>query len=247
MAYASRDRLRRECAGIDLDRLATGGELEAIMDDALDVAEKQVENLTARRRGGFNHNTDASISVNGTGLPVLRLSVHQYVPLLDVSAITIDDDAQTLTDFVWDEDGCIEYQWSSSRIAATTMGTLCEFPPGSKNIGLTIDWGYEEVEEPVEVATCLIAKARLLSQIATARDPTEAAIPPGVIQAQVGEHMFRFGPRGQYGEAIAACKTEAKELLAPYVLDVMSAPRTRRGYRGLQTPDASLAHYRADD
>lgn len=245
MPYATRADLREECEGIELSRLGDGATVEGILDTELDRADLWAENMTLRRAGAFNNNTSASISVDGTGLPVLLLARYGYVPIISVAAISIDDAAQTLTDFVI-YDTHIEFGWSGADVSATTQTAVSYFTPGSENIDVTLNWGYAAVPELVNAAVVLRAKGRLLRRISMARDPTDAAVPPGVVRYQAGEFSVQFDSRGQYGPQIKACDCDALDCLKSFILETVTAPRGRRGYRGFDTSDAALAHYRTD-
>ena len=244
MPYGNRDGLVRECTGLPLDRLGDWGVVEQILDDELDAATLFVEDICNRRSGGFNNNAAAAISVDGTGSSVVRLSVDRYVPLLSLSALVIDGTTQTLSNFVTYPDGRVEFARDGTN--AGTAGTLATFTPGTQNIDLTITWGYATTPEMVIRAAYILAKAALMDRIADAIDPTDASVPPGVLQWQMGEYSVRFDKDGQYGPQVKRATARAKRYLGPYVLVTMTAPRGRRAYRGSETSDATLARYRAD-
>lgn len=244
MPYGDRDGLVRECTGLPMDRLGDWGVVEQILDDELDTATELVEDLCNRLSGGFNNNAAAAISVDGTGSSVIRLSPDRYVPLISVSAIVIDDTTQTLSNFTIYDDGRVEFARDGTN--AGTAGTLATFTPGTKNIDLTITWGYATTPDMVIRATYLLAKAAMMDRIADAIDPTDASVPPGVLQWQMGEYSVRFDKDGQYGPQVKRATKRAKTYLRRYVLVTMTAPRGRRAYRGSETSDATLARYRAD-
>jgi hypothetical protein len=243
MSYGDRAGLRRECAGVDLDRLAEGGELDKILDDELDRATLRLEEYCNRLPGGFSNNTAETISIDGTGTSFLRIRPYRYVPILTVTAITIDDESQTLTDFTIYDD---HIEWKRRGTSIDASSVYASFLPGTKNIDVTLTWGYATTPPAVIAAEYMLAKERLLSRIAAAIDPTSTAVPPGVEQWQAGEYMVRFPKTGQYGAQMQDCYKQARMYLRPYVLVVMGGPRGRRAYRGSESSEAELAHYRPD-
>ncbi len=246
MAYGTLAGLRKELTGLPLGRLAEGGLLQEILDDEWDTAQKQVEDICGRRENAFEDNQDAAISLDGSGADFLLLEQEGYVPLNDVSAVSIDDSVQTVTDFKWTARGLLEFDRTGSITGTTSTTLFATFTPGSQNIDLTIDWGYASVPDQVVRAVYLCGKIAILQRIADAIDPSDAAIPPGMQRFQSGEFVLHFDKDGQYGAQMRNCYKRVKRLLARYILDVMEAPRGRRAYRGTGPNEQARAHYRTD-
>ncbi|KKM64126.1 hypothetical protein LCGC14_1504520 [marine sediment metagenome] len=246
MAYGNMDDFERELSGVDMGRLGDGATLIEILDDELDTARETVDDICQVRAGGLELNSATSISLDGTGAHFIRLSPYGYYPLIDVTAITIDDDSQTLTDFKWDTDGNIEFDRTGTFSGATSRTLVSSFMPGSQNIDLTIDWGYATVNNRVVRAVYLCGKAAILERLSMALDPTEAAVPPGTQRWASGEFSVQFEKDGQYGAQMRNCMKRASKLLDRFKLNVMEAPGGRRKYRGTGTTEDARAHYRTD-
>lgn len=240
--YGNLDDFKAELAGVDVDRLATGGVLDKILDDELDRATLRIEAYCNRRSGGFNSNVDTTFTLDGTGISTLRLSESKYVPIISVSDVSIDSSSQTLTNFTtYDEH--IEFKRRGDTIDSTSV--YASFLPGTKNISITLTWGYATTPPAVVAAEYLFAKERMLSKIATAVDSTNTAVPPGVDRWQTADYMVQFGKRGQYGAQMEDCVRMAHEYLRAYCLVIMTGPRGRRTYRGTGTSESEMAKYGA--
>lgn len=246
MAYGTVEGLKKELTGLPLTRLAEGALLQEIIDDEWDTAQREVENICARRDNAFESNEGVAITLDGTGTEFMLLEQAGYVPLNGLSAVSIDGDAQTVGDFKYTLGGLIEFDRTGTFTGATSTTLVSTFTPGSQNIGLTIDWGYTSVPDQVERAVYLCGKARILQRIADAVDASDAAIPPGMQRFTSGEFNLHFDKDGQYGAQMRNCRKDVKRLLAGFILVVIEAPRGRRAYRGTGPSQEARAHYRTD-
>lgn len=149
----------------------------------------------------FDYHEDVDVALDGTGRESMNLANLGFNPLVDVTAITVSNSEQTLTNYRWYSEGRLE-------LAAAAGPTYIDwysgpiFPRGTQNVELTLTWGYESCPDDIQMAQAMVVAASLL-QIIQQSDGVDDTIAGSLQQIQYGDLRISMGnKRGAYAYAI---------------------------------------------
>ncbi len=222
--YCTVDEVRRQVLRVEIDvqesplgALLSSASFNDLVETYLVGARHWVE---APEQAGhdFELHEDVEVYLSGHGESGLNLAPLGFVPLVEISGLTISGSAQVLnTDYVADSRGLLKQAWVSS-----SQRTL--FTRGFQNITATLTWGYESYPEDIKLAQALKATADLLRFVE--RSDVEN-VPGGMTQIRYGSDLvINTGTQGRYSRAIKDLEEQARRICLRYqhVKAVLGAP-----------------------
>lgn len=142
-----------------------------------------------------------TVELDGTGTRVLLLAPLGLTPVLAVSAVAVSGKALSADDWVF-------YPEEAAIVLAASSRFGSRFPEGSRNVAVTLDWGYEAT--PADV---VVAQAKLVAAELIARNSGETG---GVEAVSLGDYTVRYGSAGRFAYSVRRLVAEANEAVARY-------------------------------
>lgn len=142
-----------------------------------------------------------TVELDGTGTRVLLLAPLGLTPVLAVSAVAVSGKALNADDWVF-------YPEEAAIVLAASSRFGSRFPEGSRNVAVTLDWGYEAT--PADV---VVAQAKLVAAELIARNSGETG---GVEAVSLGDYTVRYGSAGRFAYSVRRLVAEANEAVARY-------------------------------
>lgn len=232
--YCSKDDVRVYLAGVAADD--EGSPFEALLsrpkiDESLTKYNQVVKKLIDRRcHRDFDYHEDVEIAVDGYGTDVLDLKTLGFAPLLELSALTIDDTTEDTDNYlVYQEDAKIARTSYVSADTATSLQGVMTFSPGRQNIEATITWGYSSVPIDVEMAAALWAGALLLNPADAIQDLRAPGTATMLQSVQYGDLKIGMGStNATYSGLATRLRKEAHRLLNGYIIPIVVGADPKR-------------------
>jgi len=218
-----------DAEGDALEAWTTGENVSSVIASQLTPTRMRLDDAVGT---DFGYHENVDVALDGPGTERLSLAQWGFVPLLDVTSITISDSDQTLTDYVWDESGLIT--------PVDYYGGYPVWARGNKNIELTLTWGWESPPADVVDAQAKMVAIHILSVIRAAQ-VAEPGVGGGYQRVQFGELTFSQYREGRYAPTIKEWKEDIKRVIAKYRNVLVS--HSHPAVYGL-TPGTRLAYYR---
>lgn len=190
----------------------------------------------------FDYHEDVEIAVDGDGGEWADFGRWGFKPLLELSALTISDEAQTVADWLIYADGRIARVNNPGEGSVIPVPWTRPFPYGRQTVEATITWGYTEANIPADIkfACALKAGQRIFRISDYNRDNNDPGAMGGVQAIQFGDVRITTGAGGVYTRLARALKDDYQEIINRYRTIRVSSPDLRR------TSDPGLtrrAHY----
>ena len=232
--YCSADDIAVYCAGVGADD--EGDFLEAFEHMTQGRVQKKLDKLLARakeridRRIGhdFEYHEDVDIVVDGNGQSELLLAALGFIPLEDLSAITVDEYAGSADDYKVYEDGRIARETTTTLETETIPVWGTAFPRGKQNIELTITWGYSSVPGEIEQAAAYLTGHYIMNEVAALRDQSVPGTSGGYESISYGDLKISQGQMNPYVKLAKWYKSQAYEIINSYFIPLVTAPDTRK-------------------
>ncbi len=233
--YCSPDDVRVYLAGVAVDD--DGSPFEALLsrpriDESLTKWSKVAKKLIDRHCGrDFDLHEDVDIAVDGPGSDVLDLKELGFVPLIDLTALKIDDDEENLDDYlVYTDDAVIaRTTYQNTETHVFLRGTR-SFIVGRQNVEATISWGYESVPIDVEAAAAYWTGALLLNPLDAATDNRAPGVNAMARSVNYGDLRIDLGATHPgYFKLAERLKAKAKEFLSGYTTTVVLGAAPGKG------------------
>ena len=157
---------------------------------------------------------NVSVSVDGTGSQFLPLGQYGFRPVLDMTALTIGDSVEDVTDYEVDE-------WQGLLRPTDNYQGYVIFSRGNRNIDLTLTWGYHSAPEDIVDANAMLAAARLLPLVG-ASDLAQPGALGGIQTVEFGEMRIRQYEQGRYTPLIKQYTAEAQRIARDYKIPRIS-------------------------
>ena len=232
--YCTPDDVRVYLAGVAADD--AGSPFEALLsrpriDESLaklvQVAKKLVDRTCHR---DFDNHEDVEIAVDGAGSDVLHLMPLGFAPLIDMTALSIDDTDEDTDDYIlYLEDGIIaRTTFSTTEIPAFIRG-MNTFTLGRQNVVATISWGYTSVPVDVEMAAAYWTGALLLNPLDAATDKRAPGVNMLAQSADYGDLKIGLGAThpAYYKMSERLVKLAKSILTNGYAIPLVTAPDIR--------------------
>ena len=227
-SYCSADDVRIYLAGLgaDDDNNFLGSYFDAGMADAkiaklLQQAKKMVDKTVGH---DFELHEDVEIVTDGTGTPEIQLNKYGFFPLIDLTAMTVDNYVEDVTNFEVYVDGRIACPTIRTVLGEVQWRSWGKFPRGRLNITATISWGYTSVPIEIEMATAYFVGYHLLNQLRPVKDLTSPGIAPDITSITYGDVKMNVSSEGRFSSLALWMMKEAKKLCQSYVNTIVTAP-----------------------
>lgn len=155
----------------------------------------------------FDYHESVDIAVDGTGSDNLNIGESGFVPLVEVTAMTVSGSSCTLDDYVYYREGRVVLGTNSPR-SRYVSGRSNAFPRGRQNVELTISWGYEEAPLDIKMAQTRRVLATVLLELEAA-NADSAGLNAGYDRIDYGDLQIRVGGDSRYGDLIDRLNEEA--------------------------------------
>lgn len=231
--YCSPDDVKIYLAGVAQDD--EGNTFESLLSHSK-VDEKlaklgQIAKILIDKRVGhdFDYHEDVEIAVDGIGADGLQLGKLGFVPLLGVSALSVDSTDEDMDDYVVYQDGLVaRTTFSSTETSSLTAGART-FTLGRQNVVATVTWGYTSVPIDIEMAAAYWTGALFLNPMDAAIDSRAPGVSSMARSMTYGDIKLDFGiPSSSYYALSERLKKLAKSILDNYIVPFVSSPDPRR-------------------
>ena len=203
--------------GDALEAWASSTNISSAIDRWLVTARKQIDRWAGI---DFVLHEDVDIVVDGMGQQHLPLGQYGFRPLIDMTALTIEDGtAADVTDYVLDE-------WVGMVRPDYDFLGYTLFPRGNLNIALTISWGYDGPPDDIVDANAMLTAARMLPLVG-ASDLAQPGALGGIQVLEFGEVTVRQYEQGRYSPLIKQYNEEALRIAKDYKIPRISQGRVR--------------------
>lgn len=213
--------------GDALEAYASSETLNRILNTLLPTTKLDLDDQCGR---DFDYHASVSIAVDGQNTDEINLKHWGFIPLLDVTAMSVDDSALTLSEYTWDEDGLIQPDdyWGGYPI----------FTRGNRNVAMTITWGYTEPPADVIEAQAKLVGIELLKRIRAA-NAAEPGMIGGAQRVQFGDLTVNNYSRGRYSATLDDWKADVQKVVnryrriavgyrKPKIFDALAATRAKQ-------------------
>jgi len=193
----------------------------------------------------FDFHEDVDVVVDGSGSDTLRLGELGFLPLTDLSALTVLSTEQDLDDFVWYQDGrvCVAETYSTDYLRPRMT---YPFPYGRQNVSLTISWGYE-ASPPAEIvqAQAMLVAAMVLQHVARSKTETPGMV-GGIQQIQFEDFRVTNYQRSRFSADIAELTKEGEQLARSFKFGLVTGLRPNDTAASLEARENVFNRGRSD-
>lgn len=197
-SYCSLDDVLALLRAYDTTQWAAEEELVAEIASLLAPTKSAVDSAAGR---DFMLHADETLVLDGTGTRVLLLAPLGLTPVVQVHSVSVG--GTTL-----DHDDWLFYPEEAAIVLAASSSFASRFPEGTRNVEVTLDWGFEATPSDV-----MAAQAKLVAAELIAKYSGEAG---GVEAVSLGDYTVRYGGAGRYGYSVRRLVAEANETVARY-------------------------------
>lgn len=191
----------------------------------LPVGKKEVDRMAGR---DFCYHEDVDIAMDGAGTQYLPFDRFGFVPLIEVSELSIEGTVQDLTDYVTYQDGRFgPVTWFADNTELTSTSWM-NFPLGRQNIVMTVTWGYTDVPVDMEVAAAYMVGYHLAITMDSAQDLQKPGLIGGATTVKYGDMTIGIGGKGLYERLAARLKSAASQLCGGYYTPIVTAPQPKK-------------------
>lgn len=178
----------------------------------------------------FEQHDEVLVYLDGSGSDVLDLSPLGFVPLLDVTDLTIDGYPQTLdVDYGADRAGRLFRVSSTGAASGKAYSRGATFPWGRQNVSAKLSWGYTEYPSDIVRAQAMKVTADLLRNAQRSDGAGGTDLPGGVSSILFGSDLRVDMPaRGRYADMIADLEKRATSICLGYALPKVRGAGVRR-------------------
>jgi len=149
----------------------------------------------------FLLHADDTVAMDGSGTRVLLLAPLGITPVVSAHGVSVNGRELNASEWLF-------YPDEAAIVLAATGRLGGSFPAGSRNIEVTLDWGYEAPPPDVIAAQAKLAAAELLA--------THTGEQGGVAAVTLGDYTVRYGSEGRFAHTIRRLVAEAREAVARY-------------------------------
>jgi len=232
-SYCSPDDVKIYLAGVAADD--ADNTFEAILshskvDQKLAKLVQVAKRLIDKRVGhDFDLHRDVEIAVDGEGSEALLLGKYGFVPLIDITTLSIDGSSESLDDYVTYSNGMIARTTFTTDETLPYTGGIRTFTRGRQNIVATISWGYTSVPVDIEMAAAYWTGALLLNPLDAAIDNRAPGISSMARSMTYGDLKIDMGStHPSYYALSERLKKLAKSILDNYVVPYVAAPDPKK-------------------
>jgi len=198
VSYCSAEDVLAMLEAYDTSVWGTQEELLVEATGSLAAARAAIEGAAGR---DFFLHADETMAVDGSGTRVLLLAPLGLTPVIAVESVTVDGRALGAGEWLFYED-----EAAIVLAAANRFGQ--RFPEGSKNVEVTLDWGYQATPGDIATAQAKLVAAEMLAKYNGEQGAVEAV--------SLGDYTVRYGVDGRFGHTVRRLVAEAREAVARY-------------------------------
>ena len=174
----------------------------------------------------FDYHEDVAVELDGSGEGTMHLDLLGFVPLLEVTLLTVGGNPYNLANFATYQNGLFKYKKIAPRSRYTrSLAAARAFPDGTQNVAMTLTWGYPEYPYDLRMAQAKRAAAILLLNLEIAQ--TQAGdVSGGLRELTFDDFSIKLGSGGRYTAMVAQLQKDAKETCFRYRIPGVEAPRS---------------------
>lgn len=201
------------------------GVVEQKISALLPVAKKEIDRYAQR---DFCLHEEVDVVLDGTGTQYLEFYRWGFVPLVEVSALTVEGDVQDLGDFVIYEDGRFGSVTWFTDMLELSANSWTIFPVGRQNVEATITWGYTTVPADIMLASVYMVGYHLAILMDSMQDLNGQGMIHGVTSVRYGDMTIGVGGKGVYERLATRLKDAAVKICGGYYNPIVTAPRPEK-------------------
>lgn len=177
----------------------------------------------------FDYHEDVDILIDGQATAVILLGKYGFRPLLELTALAIDDTDESLDDYVVYQDGTIARNTFTTSETSSFLAGVGAFTLGRQNVAATISWGYTAVPIDVEMAAAYWTGALLLNPLDAAIDNRAPGVSSMARSMTYGDLKIDMGStHPSYYALSERLKKLARSILGNYQVPLVTSPIPRR-------------------